>query len=149
VNNTEYNFEDYPLGVTEIAQVLGVKKATVSQWLQRNILPKPDASVNGGRTKIWKLKNIIDWANATGRNRNKSNYESAKKDYISTGHYWRYDKFKTTDDWNNWQTNGKSIKTLDDVKKKIDKTANDIEDMKEHLEKEWDSLGKFAESEEE
>ena len=61
-NSAEYHFEDYPLGVTEIAQVLGVKKATVSQWLQRNILPKTDASVNVGRTKIWKTKNIIDFA---------------------------------------------------------------------------------------
>ena len=35
-----YSAEDYPIGVTEIATLLDVKKATVSQWLQRNVLPK-------------------------------------------------------------------------------------------------------------
>ena len=29
-----YSAEDYPIGVTEIATLLDVKKATVSQWLQ-------------------------------------------------------------------------------------------------------------------
>tara|TARA_Y100000361_G_scaffold151289_1_gene168430 strand:+ start:41 stop:493 length:453 start_codon:yes stop_codon:yes gene_type:complete len=147
-NSAEYHFEDYPLGVTEIAQVLGVKKATVSQWLQRNILPKPDASVNGGRTKIWKTKNIIDWANATGRNKKNNDYESAKEHYTPSGHYWRYDKFKT-DEWNNWQTNGKSLKTYRDIQDKARKTAENLEELKKDLQKEWDSLGKFAESEEE
>jgi len=136
--STEYSFEDYPLGVTEIAKVLGVKKATVSQWLQRSILPKPDASVNGGRTKIWKLKNIIDWANATGRNRTNADYTKAKANASSGGHYWRYDKLQTSQ-WNAWTTNGKSVSTEAPVTKKT------IKD----LEKQWDSLGKFAESEEE
>ena len=57
-----YSAEDYPIGVTEIATLLDVKKATVSQWLQRNVLPKPDASVNGGRTIIWKMQTLVKWA---------------------------------------------------------------------------------------
>ena len=53
MDNTEYSFEDMPLGVNEIAEVLGVKPATVTQWQRRLLLPKPDASINKGRTK-WK-----------------------------------------------------------------------------------------------
>ena len=61
---------------------------------------------------------------------------------------WRYDKFKT-DEWNNWQTNGKSLKTYKDIQDKARKTAENLEELKKDLQKEWDSLGKFAESEEE
>ena len=28
-----------------------------------------------GRNKLWKTKTIIDWANSTGRNKTKLNYE--------------------------------------------------------------------------
>ena len=76
---TEYSFEDMPLGVNEIAEVLGVKPATVTQWQRRLLLPKPDASINKGRTKLWKCKTVIDWANATGRNLKDSSYETAQE----------------------------------------------------------------------
>ena len=78
MDNTEYSFEDMPLGVNEIAEVLGVKPATVTQWQRRFLLPKPDASINKGRTKLWKCKTVIDWANATGRNLKENSYETAK-----------------------------------------------------------------------
>lgn len=146
MENTEYAFEDYPLGVTEIAQVLGVKKATVSQWLQRNILPKPDASVNGGRTKIWKTKNIIDWANATGRNKAQVDSQNVKS-HINTGHYWRYDTY-TKEAWDNW-TRGKGTKSRSGSEEYTKKKRDELDKYKEKLESQWDSLGKFAESEEE
>ena len=79
MDNTEYSFEDMPLGVNEIAEVLGVKPATVTQWQRRLLLPKPDASINKGRTKLWKCKTVIDWANATGRNLKDSSYETAQE----------------------------------------------------------------------
>lgn len=88
-NMEEYSFEDYPLGVNEIAEVLGVKPATVTQWQRRMLLPKPNASINKGRTKLWKNKTIIDWANSTGRNNN-------RKTYVDSGHYLR----KKTNHWN-------------------------------------------------
>ena len=28
----------------------------------------PDKIVNAGKTPLWKTKNVVDWANATGRN---------------------------------------------------------------------------------
>ena len=79
MDNTEYSFEDMPLGVNEIAEVLDVKPATVTQWQRRLLLPKPDASINKGRTKLWKCKTVIDWANATGRNLKDSSYETAQE----------------------------------------------------------------------
>lgn len=85
----EYSIEDYPLGVNEIGEVLGVKPATVSQWQQRNVLPLPDASINKGRTKLWKTKTVIDWANATGRNNNSQNYEQTKEQAETSNKKWR------------------------------------------------------------
>jgi len=64
-----WNTEDDPVGVSEIAKLLNVETTTVSSWRQRHVLPKPDKMINKGNTPIWKTKNIIDWANATGRNR--------------------------------------------------------------------------------
>ena len=96
-----YSAEDYPIGVTEIATLLDVKKATVSQWLQRNVLPKPDASVNGGRTKIWKMQTIVKWANATGRNNRKATIDFSGHFHDRNRKYWRYDTF-VTEPSNQW-----------------------------------------------
>ena len=88
MNNTEYSFEDMPLGVNEIAEVLGVKPATVTQWQRRLLLPKPDASINKGRTKLWKCKTVIDWANATGRNLKENSYETASDKLTELQEKW-------------------------------------------------------------
>ena len=73
-----YNAENTPLGVSEIAKILKVKPDTVSSWQLRNNLPKPDWYINDMKTRIWTLKTIIDWANATGRNKYKLSYQSAQ-----------------------------------------------------------------------
>jgi len=61
--------EDQPLGVQEIAKELGYSRQTVSSWQQRKQFPEPDGLVSGGQVRIWKRKSVIDWANATGRNK--------------------------------------------------------------------------------
>lgn len=63
-----YNYENYPIGVDEVSKILGVKPATVSTWNARKSMPKPDAFLNKGRTRLWEIKTIIDWASSTGRN---------------------------------------------------------------------------------
>lgn len=70
-----YSEQDYPVGVSEIAEMLSVEPSTVSSWQARKRLPKPDAFINKGRNKLWKTKTIIDWANNTGRNKTRLNYE--------------------------------------------------------------------------
>jgi uncharacterized protein YjcR len=102
-NAEEYSFEDYPLGVNEIAEVLGVKPSTVSQWQQRYVLPKPDASINKGRTKLWKTKTIIDWANATGRNNSRKDYEQSKEQIKNMNKVWNV-KYgdETMKQWDVW-----------------------------------------------
>lgn len=54
-----------PVGILEIAEKLGVKRATVDQWLQRDLLPAPDWTV-GGRP-AWNWPAIRRWAIKTGR----------------------------------------------------------------------------------
>ena len=44
-------------------------RQTVSSWQQRKQFPEPDGLVSGGQVRIWKRKSVIDWANATGRNK--------------------------------------------------------------------------------
>ena len=63
-----YNADDHPLGVSEVAIVLSVKPDTVSSWQIRKIMPIPDALINDGRTRLWRVKTVLDWASATGRN---------------------------------------------------------------------------------
>lgn len=63
-----YQPQDLPLGVSEVAIVLSVKPDTVSSWQIRNIMPVPDTLINKGRTRLWRMETILDWASATGRN---------------------------------------------------------------------------------
>ena len=72
-----YNEENFPIGVDEVAKILGVKSATVSTWKSRKAMPPADALLNKGRTRLWSIKTIIDWANATGRNPMNISYEQA------------------------------------------------------------------------
>ncbi len=65
-----YTKEEQPVGVHEIALLLGVEPATVSSWRQRKRLPNPEGYLNKGRTPFWKQGEILDWAAATGRNKN-------------------------------------------------------------------------------
>jgi plasmid maintenance system antidote protein VapI len=119
MEHTEYSFEDYPLGVNEIAEVLGVKPATVTQWQRRLLLPKPDASINKGRTKLWKNKTVVDWANATGRNLKKQSYETTKETLIGLQRKWDVlqDNKKTIEGWNVWKSS-KDFGQWEDLGKK-------------------------------
>lgn len=56
---------DTPVGVVEIAELLGVRRATVDQWRQRDLLPVPEWTV-GGRP-AWRMSTILQWAKRTGR----------------------------------------------------------------------------------
>lgn len=55
----------FPVGILEIAERLDVKRATVDQWLQRDLLPPPEWKV-GGRP-AWNWATIRRWAVETGR----------------------------------------------------------------------------------
>ena len=112
-NMEEYSFEDYPLGVNEIAEVLGVMPAT-------------NASINKGRTKLWKNKTIIDWANSTGRNNN-------RKTYVDSGHYLR----KKTNHWNidyatdSWYARNNWDIDVDDDRLDLMNDEQQLKDMEE------------------
>lgn len=54
-----------PIGVQEIAAMLGVERATVDQWRTRKTLIEPDWTV-GGRP-AWATSTIAEWAVATNR----------------------------------------------------------------------------------
>ena len=64
-----YTDEEQPVGVFEIALLLGVEPATVSGWRLRKRLPAPEGHLNKGRTPFWKQGDILAWAAATGRNK--------------------------------------------------------------------------------
>ncbi len=53
------------LGIMEISELLEVAPATVSKWIQREILPEPDVELGIG--KIWNQATIEQWARATNR----------------------------------------------------------------------------------
>ena len=59
-----------PLGVQDIADLLGYSRQTVSSWQQRKQFPTPDAEISGGQIRVWKKSSVISWANATGHNPN-------------------------------------------------------------------------------
>lgn len=54
-----------PVGIQEIAQRLGVKRQTASQWRQRKLLPEPDWTRSG--VALWEWETIRAWADVTGR----------------------------------------------------------------------------------
>lgn len=54
-----------PLGLAEIAALLGRARVTVDGWRSQGILPPPDGTV-GGRPAWWP-ETITEWAKETGR----------------------------------------------------------------------------------
>jgi hypothetical protein len=63
-----YKPNEFPVSVNEVAEILDVEPATVSTWKSRKLMPKPDALLNKGTTRVWRIDTILEWANATGRN---------------------------------------------------------------------------------
>lgn len=55
------------VGLTEIAEMLGVSRARAHQLAEVPTFPKPVGSIGGGRQRIWKLPDIERWARKTGR----------------------------------------------------------------------------------
>ena len=58
--------EDEPVGLAEIAERLGVARATVDQWRARGLLPEPRWTVGGRPAWDWH-RDILRWARETGR----------------------------------------------------------------------------------
>ena len=52
------------LSVKEVAQLLGVDRATIGSWNHAGRLPNPEWTVSGGRTPIWTEETIKDWASS-------------------------------------------------------------------------------------
>ena len=61
----ESNAMSLPMGRAEIADYLGVKVPTVSQWAQRGVLPAPDGRISGN--PVWLSSTITAWAQESGR----------------------------------------------------------------------------------
>ena len=61
----EDNAPAMPMGRAEIADYLGVKVGTVSQWIQRGVIPAPDGRISGN--PVWLPATVEQWANETGR----------------------------------------------------------------------------------
>ncbi len=57
---------DVPLGLVEVADLLGVKRSTADVWRVRGVLPEPDGMLSG-RWPYWWPATIRDFAIATGR----------------------------------------------------------------------------------
>lgn len=55
-----------PVGLTEIAELLGKAHETMKQWSRQKILPPP-ATLIGGRVPVWSKAEIVKWAKKTGR----------------------------------------------------------------------------------
>jgi prophage regulatory protein len=53
------------VGLTEIAEMLGVSAQRVDQLARRDDFPEPVAVLAAGR--IWRLGDIEHWAESTGR----------------------------------------------------------------------------------
>ena len=54
-----------PIGIREIAERLGVKRATVDIWRIRKVLPDPEWTISGN--PAWNWPTIQRWARETGR----------------------------------------------------------------------------------
>ena len=54
-----------PVGLSEIADRLGVARQTAKQWRLRGVLPEPKWTVSG--SPAWDWVDVQRWARKTGR----------------------------------------------------------------------------------
>ena len=54
-----------PLGRSEVAEMLGVRAATVGQWITRELMPPADGRISG--SPVWHRETVTAWATETGR----------------------------------------------------------------------------------
>ncbi len=54
-----------PIGISEVADLLNVKRQTVDQWIVREVLPLPTGRISGN--PWWWRHDIERWAKRTGR----------------------------------------------------------------------------------
>lgn len=54
-----------PIGLADIAELLGVERGTVAKWRYRGVLPEPTWTVSG--RPAWARDVIERWAVETGR----------------------------------------------------------------------------------
>lgn len=54
-----------PVGLSDIADRLGVARQTAKQWRLRGLLPEPSWTVSG--SPAWDWPSVADWARNTGR----------------------------------------------------------------------------------
>ena len=54
-----------PLGRSEVADLLGVRTATVGQWITRDLMPPADGRISG--SPVWHRETVTAWATETGR----------------------------------------------------------------------------------
>ena len=69
MKSNPWSSKQSPLGVHEIADLLGCSRQSVSSWQVRKQFPEPDGVVGGGKVRLWKRESVVNWANATGRNK--------------------------------------------------------------------------------
>ncbi len=60
---TDDNMPEY-IGIGEVADMIGLKKATIYVYGSVGRLPEPDLVVNGGATKLWRPETIRAWNNS-------------------------------------------------------------------------------------
>jgi hypothetical protein len=54
-----------PVGLSEIAERLGVKPQTAQMWRHRKVMPAPRWTVSG--QPAWEWADVLKWARGTGR----------------------------------------------------------------------------------
>jgi len=142
-----YEACDYPIGVNEIAVLLDVKPATVSQWGVRKNLPPIDAMVSGGSTKLWRIETILNWASSTGRNRKDvKNCEEALVIVITKA----YDEVKTlmNETYSRWDSMAKEWNNYR-REQGLEPYELDVDSNIESIQHNLDDLGSYTTGEEE
>lgn len=70
---------EFLAGAAEVGYVLGVAANTVNAWRRRtNCFPEPVVQLKAGG--IWDIREVIAWADASGRSVGNRNYRAPQSD---------------------------------------------------------------------